>query len=147
MIDRAHIGRSWPPFDVVVEKGRLRLFAKAIGETRPVYIDESAARAAGYRSVLAPPTFVSCLAADDPKGIDYLRELGVPLGRILHAEQKIAQEKPICAGDQLRVRRRVADIYDKRGGALEFIAFEIDVEDSAGALVARNRSLLAVRNG
>lgn len=55
MIDRASIGRTWGPWDVVVEKGRLRLLAKAIGETRPVYTDEAAARAAGYRSILAPP--------------------------------------------------------------------------------------------
>ena len=31
MIDRRYIGHSFPAFQVEVEKGRLRFFAKAIG--------------------------------------------------------------------------------------------------------------------
>ena len=146
MIDRSHIGRTWPPFEVLVEQGRLRLFAKAIGETRPVYTDEAAARAAGHRSLLAPPTFAFCVLADDPHGMKYMDELGIPVGRMLHAEQRISYNGDICAGDRLRVTRRIADIYDKRGGALEFIAFEVDVQRSSGDLVARNHVLLVVRN-
>ncbi|MBM4186659.1 MAG: MaoC family dehydratase [Gemmatimonadetes bacterium] len=147
MIDRANIGRTFPPFEVEVDKSRLRLFAKAIGETRPVYLDEAAARAAGYRSLLAPPTFVNCLAADDPRGFQYLQDLGVPMARMLHAEQTFNYRGPLCAGDRVVVERRVADIYDKKGGALEFIRFELTVRNAAdGTLIADCISLLAIRN-
>ena len=61
MIDKKHIGRTTKPQTVDVEKGRLRFFAKAIGETDPVYTDEAAAKAAGYKSLPAPPTFALCL--------------------------------------------------------------------------------------
>ena len=71
MLDRKNIGRISKPHTVEVEKGRLKFFAKAIGETNPIYTDESAARAAGYRSLPAPPTFIFSL--DD--GI-------TPVGRI-----------------------------------------------------------------
>ncbi|MGH9725342.1 MAG: FAS1-like dehydratase domain-containing protein, partial [Candidatus Acidiferrales bacterium] len=37
MIDRKHIGKTRPPHTVDVEKGRLNFFAKAIGETNPIY--------------------------------------------------------------------------------------------------------------
>ena len=34
---------------------RLKFFAKAIGETNPIYTDEAAALEAGYRALPAPP--------------------------------------------------------------------------------------------
>ena len=39
MIDRQFIGHTMPAFEVLVEKGRLRFFAKATGQTDPVYTD------------------------------------------------------------------------------------------------------------
>ena len=61
MFDKSLIGFRFEPFTVEVEKGPMRLFAKAIGETDPVYHDEPTAKAAGHRSILAPPTYVFCL--------------------------------------------------------------------------------------
>lgn len=55
MIDRKYIGHAMPAFDVLVEKGRLRFFAKATGQTDPVYSDEAAARAAGHPGLPVPP--------------------------------------------------------------------------------------------
>ena len=55
MIDRRHIGLELPPQTAEIEKGRLRFFAKATGQTDPVYTDEDAAIAAGYPSLPAPP--------------------------------------------------------------------------------------------
>ncbi len=57
MVDRNFIGYRPDPFDVEVEKGRLRLFAKAVGEDDPIYVDEQAAKAAGHRSLPVMPTF------------------------------------------------------------------------------------------
>ena len=37
MIDRSFIGLELPPIVTEVERGRLRSFAKAIGETNPMY--------------------------------------------------------------------------------------------------------------
>ena len=148
VIDRAHIGRTWPSWEVEVEKGRLRLLAEAIGETRPEYTDEAAARRAGYRSIVAPPTFAYCLGADDPGGLAFLAELGIPVSRLLHGEQRITIHEPICAGDRVRVTRRVKDIYSKKNGVLEFVVWEIAVDAVAdGRPLARNESILVVRNG
>ena len=55
MINRDFLGHVSPSKSILVEAGQLKLFCKAIGETRAVYLDEAAARAAGYRSILAPP--------------------------------------------------------------------------------------------
>src|SRR5690606_30296819 len=61
-LDRSKIGTKVTNLFYDVEAGQLRFFARTIGETDPVYFDEAAARAAGYRSIIAPPTFgFSCL--------------------------------------------------------------------------------------
>ena len=147
MIDRAHVGKTWEPWIVDVEMGRLRLLAKAIGETRPVYHDEAAAQAAGYRSILAPLTFAYCLLADDPGGHGFLAELGIPTERILHGELQLKRFESICAGDRIRVTRVLTDVIVKKGGALEFAVFDSEFTNCDGNRpVALVRNLLAVRN-
>jgi acyl dehydratase len=146
-MDRAIIGHAWPPFEVEIEKGRLRLLAKAIGESRPIYTDEAAARAAGYRSIVAPPTFAFCLLADSPVGSGYLADVGIPIPQVLHAGQNLTFHRLMCAGDRVRVSRRVVDTFEKRGGALEFVVFEAEIHDCAtGALCASGRQVMVKVN-
>ena len=147
MIDRAHIGHTWPAWEVEIEQGRLRLLAKAIGETRPIYTNEAAARAAGYRSIVAPPTFAFCLLADSPVGSGYLTDVGIPITDVLHGEQEYTFYQMMCAGDRVRVNRRVADIYEKKNGALEFVVFESEVRRcDSGDLVAAGRQTMIWRH-
>ena len=55
MIDKKWIGHEFPPSELALERGRLRFFALAIGETDPVYTDVDAARAAGYATTADAP--------------------------------------------------------------------------------------------
>lgn len=146
MIDRQFIGHELPPHTALVEAGRLRLFAKAIGETDPVFSDEAAARAAGHRALPAPPTLAFCLDMDVPDPFGYLAGMGVPVQDILHGEQSFTYHAPIHAGDTLSFRSRIADIYAKKGGALEFIVKETRVENQDAALVAELRAVVVVRH-
>lgn len=143
--DKAHIGHRFAPFDVEVEKGAIRAFARAIGETDPVHFDEAAARAAGYPSLLAPPTFLSSLQAQSPVYFPVAALIGFDESAALHASQAFDYLKPICAGDILTLRDRVADIYDKKNGALNFVVTDTEVQNAAGELVARSRETLVIR--
>ena len=58
MIAKKWIGHELPDSVMTIERSRLQFFAKAIGETDPVYTDVAAARAAGYADLPAPPTFL-----------------------------------------------------------------------------------------
>ena len=49
MLDRKFIGYTSTPFTTDVERGRLRFFAKAIGEMDLIYTDDAAARRAGHQ--------------------------------------------------------------------------------------------------
>ena len=147
MIDRKFIGLKTPPRSVEVEKGQLRFFAKATGETNPVYTDEAAAKAAGHPAIPAPPTFAFTLNNLAPgKGPSWLSQMGVDIGNVLHGEQSFEYHRPIYAGDTITLAGRVTDIYDKKGGALEFIVMENDATNQKGELCVRMRAVTVVRN-
>jgi acyl dehydratase len=146
MIDRQYIGHAMPSFEVLVEKGRLHFFAKATGQTDPVYWDEVAARAAGHPALPVPPTFLFCLemASPDPAAIRHL--LGMDYRRLLHGEQGFTYHSLAYAGDVLRFEQRIEDIYDKKGGALEFVLRKTRVTKQRGQPVADLRTVTVLRN-
>lgn len=146
MIDKQHIGKTFTPTTAEVEKGRLRFFAKAIGETNPVYTDEAEARRAGYASLPVPPSFLFSLEMEKPDPFAWLGEVGMDLSRILHGEQSFTYHGPICAGDTLTFESRIDDIYDKKNGALSFVVKAVKVTNQHGAHVADLRSSIAHRN-
>lgn len=147
MIDPRHIGHRLPAFSVPVEAGRLRFFAKATGQTDPVYVDEAAARDAGHPGLPVPPSFFFCLEMDAPDPAALRTLLGIDYRRILHGEQQFIYHAMAHAGDTLRLEPRIADIYSKKAGALEFVRRETRVSNQHGALVAELTCLTVVRNG
>ncbi|MCJ1887043.1 MaoC family dehydratase N-terminal domain-containing protein [Pseudomonas sp. LA21] len=146
MADKSLIGRSTGTTTSEVEKGRLRFFAKAIGETDPVYFDEQAARAAGYRSLPVPPTFLMCLESEGRNPQAIVEDvMGFDLGRILHAEQEFTYHRMAFAGDVLTFDTHIADVYEKKGGALQFVVQQTRVTNQDGEHVADIRSSLVQR--
>ena len=146
MLDKTMIGHAFPAFATEVEKGRLRFFAKAIGETNPIYTDEAAAREAGYRALPAPPTFTSVLDQESPDFLPVLDLLDIDIARILHGSQVFEYLAPIFAGDTIRVEVRIADIFDKKGGALDFVVMEHTYTNQDDVLTTKATSTLVVRN-
>lgn len=146
MIDKKYIGTRLRPHTVEVEKGQLRNFAKATGQTDLVYVDETAARDAGHRSLPVPPTFLFCLEMASPHSMEIYELLDIDYSRVLHGEQHFIYHQPVFAGDTLTFERRIADIYDRKAGALEFVIWASRVEAGNGRHVADLRSVMVVRN-
>jgi acyl dehydratase len=145
MIDRKYIGHTMPPFAVAVEAGRLRFFAKATGQTDPVYSDEKAAREAGHPGLPVPPTFLFCLEMESPDPAAMRKLLGLDYKRLLHGEQGFSYHHLAYAGDLLTFEQRIEDIYDKKGGALEFVVRKTRVTNHRGKHVADLRSVTVMR--
>ena len=109
-MDRNAIGRESKAAVNEVEKGAIRRVAEALGETNPIYFEEAAARAAGYRCVVAPPTFPTTLRA----GSDLREGLLLSPGKhLLQAEQSFEYARPIVAGDKLTVRSKVVEVSQR----------------------------------
>jgi acyl dehydratase len=146
MIDKQLMGYEVPPTLWDVEKGRIRFFAEVIGATDPIYFDASAAQAAGYRNVVAPPPFIFGAESDSGVLMTLLDTLKIDLRKVLHGEQRIDYHAPVCAGDTLRFQTRVTDIYDKKGGALEFVVNDTKVTNQLGEHVSDLHSVVVVRH-
>ncbi|MCM2337280.1 MaoC family dehydratase N-terminal domain-containing protein [Hydrogenophaga pseudoflava] len=146
MIDKKFIGYEVPPTLWDVEKGRIRFFAEVIGSADPIYLDEASAKAAGYRNVVAPPTFIFGAESDSGVLMKLLDTLRIDLREVLHGEQRFDYHAPVCAGDTLRFQTRVADIYDKKDGALEFVVNDTKVTNQLGEHVADLHSVIVVRH-
>ena len=145
MLDTRHIGHPLGAGTVEVEKGRLRFFAKATGQTDHVYFDEGAAAQAGYRSLPVPPTFFFCLEMEACGSSQLCDLFGIGIGQLLHGEQHFSYHAPAVAGDTLGFNGRVTDVYHKKGGALGFIGVETRVTSQAGTHMADMRRIVVVR--
>lgn len=150
MIDPDFIGFSIPPHTVRVEPGRVRFFARTIGETDLIYSDESAARDAGLPSLPVPPTFLFCLDLERDDPYDYMTTMGIELGKVLHGEQHFDYHRMAFAGDRLTFRSRITDIYRKKSGALEFVqrdtAVYRETDDPTPERIADLRSTIIIRH-
>lgn len=147
MLDRSLIGYAFEPATVEVEKGQLKFFAKATGETNPVYFDESAARAAGHPALPAPPTFLFTLGLMGPDSFPVVGLFNLDIGRVLHGEQSFSHGSQIYAGDAITLTVRIRDIYEKKGGILEFIVQETEAVNQRGEAVGSATTVFVVRNG
>jgi plasmid stabilization system protein ParE len=146
LVKREWIGHEFAPVRAELDRPRLRAFAKSINETDATYSDPDAARAAGFRDLPAPPTYLFCLEMlDAPNPFYFLEDLGVDITRILHGEQSFEYLSSLCAGDRVIFRGRVADVYEKKGGALGFIVQDTEVSHEDGRVAARLRRVIVVR--
>ena len=145
-MDTSLIGQKSTPKSIVVEQGQLQLFAKATGTPDQIYWDVAAAKEAGHPALPAPPTFLMCLdslAPSNDPGV--LKQLGVDIGRILHGEQRFKYGKPIYAGDEITFGSELTDMYEKKGGALQFVVSESTATNQNGEVVGKVINSLVIR--
>src|SRR3546814_18158847 len=96
MVDQSFKGFTSEPRHIDVEKGQLKFFAHATGETNTIYFDEAAACAAGHPALPAPPTFAFSLALGAPPTTGtLLGDMGVDMQRILQGGQSFTYHRTI----------------------------------------------------
>ncbi|MEV5004008.1 MaoC family dehydratase N-terminal domain-containing protein [Nocardioides sp. LML1-1-1.1] len=144
-LDRGLIGTETVGETMSVSRSRLRFFAKATGQEDPVYVDLAAAKQAGHRDLPVPPTFFTAIDLEHPDPFRWLQTIGIDLRSILHGEQEFKFHRMAYAGDELTTRSRVTDIYEKRGGALEFLVRTTTVTNQDGEVVAEAVSTTVIR--
>ncbi len=72
--------------------------------------------------------------------------MGVPIGRILHGEQKFKYYKPILEGDEITLQRSIMDIATKKEGKMELIFEEVTLNNQNKELVGKMNIIIVVRN-
>jgi acyl dehydratase len=138
------IGRPTGKSKVVVERGPVSHFAEAVGSTSPIYRDLEAAKAAGFKSIPAPPTWPFAMEFSgkftelQPTDAEIASPLLAAIGRVmahggllLHGEQEFIYHRPIEVGDVLIVEGKIADAYQKesKGKTMTFFVTETEWSD------------------
>jgi acyl dehydratase len=145
-VNRSVIGKEYPPFPVTVERGRIKDFARAIGDLNPFYLDDAVGRASEWGDVIAPPTFATSFR-DEAGSAAFLAELGIDISRVLHGEQEFEIHRQMVPGETYLCRSKVLDVYEKSGksGAMAFVVRETAITDRTNELVATARHITVVR--
>jgi acyl dehydratase len=146
-INKGIVGKEYPPFAVTVERGKIKEFARAIGDANPFYLDDGVGAASEWGDIIAPPTFATTFRDDRADSGALLRDLGVDISRILHGEQEFEIVRQLQPGETYLCRSRVVDLYEKTGksGPMAFVVRETSVTDRAGEIVATMRHITVVR--
>lgn len=149
IFNRGALGAKIGPVTVQVERGRIRFFAEVLGATDPLHFDLEAARSAGHPDLVAPPSFFVVIEA---AANAELKRRGAPSAAervncdyryLLHGDERYFHQAPLYAGDEVQFSSRVAEFYDKKGGAMEFVTFESTIaHEKRGLLVRSRRTLL-----
>jgi acyl dehydratase len=109
------IGKKWDPATVEVETERITRYADAIGAVSDLHHDADAAKAAGFRDLVAPPMFcvVYSAPAMGPAVLD--PEVGINFPAMVHGGQAFEWGEPVCAGDVITTTAECDQIYEKDG--------------------------------
>ncbi|MCU1345398.1 MAG: hypothetical protein JWL70_1664 [Acidimicrobiia bacterium] len=141
-----------------VDASHISMFAWAIGDLNPAYIDGESPEAKAAGGVIAPPTFAVCSSQFDDQnplrvvpGQKWFGSGREPAGYkregqgLLHAEQHFEYHQPLRAGQVLIPTAYEGDTWEKaskRAGTLVFHEDGIEYRDSVtGELVQTVRRI------
>jgi hypothetical protein len=136
MVDRSAVGTTAEPFEMVVERGKIREFARATMSSNPDYLLEP--------EPVSPPTFLMTVSFWTPPGSSAFAKVKLDLRRVLDGGREfVFHGPPPKAGTKLTAQTRVDDIYEKegkRGGTMKFVVTVQEFRDERGNLVVESRS-------
>lgn len=118
----AAVGKSYPPTSYAVGREKIREYAFATGETNPVHLDVDAARAAGYRDVVAPPMFAVVYAAPAVAPGLFDPEVGIDFARMVHGGQEFKWGPLVVAGDEITTTVTLKEATARE--SMSFFVFE-----------------------
>ena len=96
-----------------------RAFARAVGHTDPIFYEEEAARARGYRSLVAPPGYFGTVIyrprsmGGNPPPPGWRPE--IPYKRVLDGGTAYEYLEPIVAGDVITARSKITKYQEREG--------------------------------
>ena len=136
MVNKDAVGETGEAFDLVVERGKVREFARATKSENPEYLDDPAP--------VSPPTFLVSSVFWAPPGANRWGSLKLDMRRVLDGGREfVFHGPPPEAGAKLTAQSRVDNIYEKegkRGGTMTFVETVQEFRDEAGNVVAEMRS-------
>jgi acyl dehydratase len=138
-LNRACLGKSYPPAMTEVTREAIADYARACNEDDPRYFDPNVAG-----GIVAPPMFAVVVTWIPLLSALTDAELHADLLRLLHTRQEMEFLAPIRPGDQIVVTAEIASIEQASGG--EAMTVELNARNQTGAAVNRTRFTVLIRS-
>lgn len=129
------VGKEWPGVTYQVGREKIKEYANALGIENPVHFDVEAARAAGFRDVVAPPMFAVVYSAPAMGPVMFDPEVGMNFAAMVHGGQEFEWGEPACSGDEITTTPKCLSIEEKDGKG--FYVFESVSVNQNGEQVVR----------
>jgi acyl dehydratase len=142
-MDLSVAGKTFPPYEVRVERGKIKEFADAFGDPDPVYRDPNDATAKALGGIVAPPTFLRSFLYEPRTASEALKVKD--WSYIVHGEQEFEYFAPIVAGDVLTAQEHIVSATEKesrRAGTLHIAVVETVFHNQRGEKVQVARRTL-----
>ncbi len=129
------IGKEWPATRYEIGREKIGEYARVLGIENPVHFDREAARAAGFRDVVAPPMFCVVYSAPALAPAMFDPEVGMNFAAMVHGGQEFVWDEPACVGDEIVTTAKCLEIYEKKDKG--FYVFETTSVNQDGAQVVK----------
>jgi acyl dehydratase len=154
------VGTRLAPERVVIERGPVTVFVKAVKDSDPCYSTPAAAAEAGFAGIPVPPTFPFVMQnwgafpeiqpVTDPSA-DSLKSLFGKVRRdgdlVLHGGQEFSYLRPLLVGETVTSAAWVEDVTVKETDTtrMTVLIVRTDVTDDSGAVVGVQRATFLFR--
>jgi acyl dehydratase len=132
-VQTAAVGKTYPPTVYAVGREKIKEYALAVGETNPLHLDPEAARAAGFRDVVAPPMFCVVYSSASIGPAIFDPEVGIDFAMMVHGGQEFVWGPLVVAGDEITTTVSVKSIEQRAGNG--FYVFESQSVNQDGETV------------
>ena len=121
-VETKAVGKQFDPVVYAVGREKVKEYARAVGETNPLYLDFEAARAAGYPDVVAPPMFAVVYSAPAMAPAIFDPDVAMNFALMVHGGQEFRWDQLVVAGDEISTAVTVKDISVRE--TMAFYVFE-----------------------
>ena len=132
------------PHYYLVEREKVREYARAVHNDHPAHLDESAAAELGHPGVTAPLTFISMLSYVAQRAMFDAADIVLSDRQIVQVDQVIRFARPITDGDRLHCDVYVEEVRHAHG--TDIIVNKVVVTNSDGETLQETYTTLAGRS-
>ena len=144
-IDRSVLGREYDRMTyAAITAEELIAYARTLGVTDPIYLDEAAAKRGPHGGLVAFPTFVVKLRGGTHMPPEVARQMSIGG---FDAGKDIEFLEPLRPGDVITATSRIVELYEKTGrsGSMWFVVYRQELRNQRDELVANVDSRIMQR--
>jgi len=128
---KSKVGVEWEPREYEVGREMIRLFARAVGDSNPLWQD----------GTIAPPTFILSIGFE--QFVEDLMNL-TPFNTVLMGSTDIECYQPVRLGDTITVVFKISNLRERQGemGKMAFMTFDSSYKNQKQETVAKCRQMV-----